>query len=203
MLHNQFIPFNNKSHLIWIVGSPRSGTSLITDYIGKYTDHCFNEPWHIYPLGEQFSWNIPTGSVVFKYCANSLYYKDLKKIYPNSKWVHMVRNPLFVLYSMCFPKNDAWPFRSWDDIGCELDDRVRNAFYKWSYLRSAAELIEEAFVVHYENINLNDLSEFLSLPLSNEDFYFENRNSYDQVKFNSMIESLKKFELYDFVVNKI
>lgn len=188
--------------IIWIVGSPRSGTSYLADLIGNYTDFCFNEPWEEYPLGHHNSWNLPIGKIVFKYCANALYYEEICARFSVSKWIHIIRDPFHVLYSMCFPKPESWPERLWSEMGEDIDRRVCNAFYKWSYIRGAANLIDEAFVVQYEKINIEELSEFLSLPIKKSDLkdtFKERNNVFDPDKFQCLVDSLKRNNLYDFV----
>lgn len=189
--------------VIWIVGSPRSGTSYITDLIGNYTNFCFNEPWETYPLGKHNSWDLPNnGRIVFKYCANALHYEEISNRFPISKWIHVTRDPFHVLYSMCFPKKGSWPKRLWNEMGEDIDRRVCNAFYKWSYTRGAANLIDEALIVKYEKINIEELSKFLSLPIKQsyfEDTFNERNNVFDPDEFKCLIDALKRNNLYDFV----
>ena len=187
------------SYNIWVVGSPRSGTSFLTDFIGNYTDYCFNEPWDEFPLGKHESWNLPEGSMVFKYCSNALYYQSISDLYPNSKWVHIVRNPFHVLYSMNFTKEDAWPKRTLEKFG-KADRRLNNAFYNWSLLFGAAKSIEKAMLVKYEDVDVDGLAKFLNLPLSQDSFDFENRNKlFDPAKMEFLIESLKRNGIYKYV----
>jgi hypothetical protein len=177
--------------IIWVVGCPRSGTSFLTEIIGKKTDYCFNEPWTKYPLGDHKNWRLPSeGDIVFKYCANCFHYKEIKAIYPNSKWIHIIRNPIHVIYSMTFPKKDSFPQRLWEEMGKE-ERRVIEAFKKWKKFIDCCSKIKEAKVVKYENIDLKSLSSYIGLDLDEPNF--TNRNKiFDYEKMTYLKKIFKK-----------
>jgi len=211
--------------IIWIIGCPRSGTSFLTDYIGNYTDYCFNEPWNDFPLGKHKDWMLPkhnvvlkgikqlNTSVVFKYCANALYYDEISKLYPKSKWVCIVRDPLHVMYSIFYPKKDSVPKRLWEVSKngvphCPLavpfrdhhliNEVIRQVFFNWHSIFVASMKIEEIKLIKYENIDIEGLADFLELPLSRDNFIYNNRNEvYDIEKMKYLIKFLKFNNLYD------
>lgn len=188
--------------IIWIIGSPRSGTSFLTDCIGKHADHCFNEPWDKYPLGFHQKWKLPEGLIVFKYCANCLYYDEIKTIYPNSKWVHIIRNPIHVLYSMVFPKEKSKPIREWKEFGFG-DARIINAFNKWKSITLSSLKIKEAKVICYENIDYFSLSNFLEIKVEPQNFINRN-NIFEQEKMNYLKNKLSENELNPYkILSKI
>src|ERR1043166_2829977 len=97
----------------WILGSPRSGTSFVTEYIGKYTDEKYNEPWKSHPLESPRSWQFPKADkIVFKYCENWRNLHILTNRYPDSVYVHVYRDPDNVVDSMANPREDSWPPRN-------------------------------------------------------------------------------------------
>jgi hypothetical protein len=185
--------------IIWIIGCPRSGTSFLTDYIGEKTNYCFNEPWVKYPLGKHKNWNLPNdGNIVFKYCANCFYYNEIKEIYPNSKWIHIVRNPLHVLYSMIFPKKESIPERNWNEMGLGTQ-RIIEAYKKWKTFLNCCFKIKEAKIIHYENIDFNSISCFVGEKLEKPNFI--NRNYiFDKNKMKSLKKIINEKKLH---INKI
>lgn len=177
--------------IIWIIGAPRSGTSFLTDYIGTKTDYCFNEPWTLYPLGRHKEWRLPEGTITFKYCANCFYYKEIKNKYPNSKWIHVIRNPFHVLYSMVFPKKQSYPKRDWLEMG-EGEQRIINCFKKWQTIINACFKIKECKIIQYEQIDFKSLSEFIEIKLDKPNF----------INQNKIFEKEKMDFLYFFLKNK-
>lgn len=181
------------SSIIFVIGCPRSGTSFITDYIGKYTDYCFNEPWNKYLLGKHETWDLPKSkSIVLKYCANCFYYSEIKKIYPKSKWIHVVRNPINVLYSMVFPKKNSYPKREWIELGSKKNTRIMKAFEKWKLFTNSCFGIKEAKIIKYEKIseNYTYLQEFLEKKIEKPNFIDKNKE-FDLEKMNYLKKYLK------------
>lgn len=187
--------------IIWIIGSPRSGTTFLTNYIGSKTDHCFNEPWSKYPLGKHKKWKLPLqGDIVFKYCANCFYYDEIKDLYPNSKWVHIIRNPLNVLYSMVFPKKQSFPQRNWIEMGTG-EQRIINCFNKWRGIIKSSLKIKECKILHYENIDYKSLSEFIEIDLEKPNFVDQNQK-FELEKMMFLKEVLKNKKLNISILNK-
>src|SRR4051812_31920204 len=100
--------------MIWVIGSPRSGTTFATDFIGKHTDKVYNEPWSTYPIETPRLWRFPekAKTITFKYCENWRNLHVLMHHYPDSHWVHIWRDPDNVVYSMAYPKEDSYPPRN-------------------------------------------------------------------------------------------
>lgn len=185
---------NRNKNIFWVIGSPRSGTSFLTDYIGLKTDYCFNEPWKEYPLGKHKEWVLPKeGSIVFKYCANCFYYKEMSSLYKGSKWVHIIRKPEHVIYSMVFPKKDAKPERLWKYFG-KGKERIIKSFNKWNKFIERCLEIKEAKIVYYEKINHEELSDFLGIKLDKSNF--KNRNEiFEENKMQIIKDVLNKNKL--------
>lgn len=179
--------------IIWVIGVPRSGTSFLTDYIGTKTDHCFNEPWTQYPLGKHEKWNLPKATIVFKYCANCFYYKEIKNKYPNSKWIHIVRNPFNVLYSMVFPKKNSMPKREWAEMG-QGSQRIINCFRKWKTMFSCCLRIKECYEIQYEQIDFKSLSDFIEIKLEKPKF-INNNKIFEKEKMDLLKKVMKDNKL--------
>lgn len=172
---------HEKNKKIWIVGSPRSGTTFLTDLIGQKTKYCFDEPWSKYPLGKHHEWNLPTdGDLVFKYCANCFYYEEIKNLYPNSKWIYIIRDPIHILYSMIFPKKNSYPNRIFFEDK-NINKKIKKTIKMMSNYAKNCNEIKEALTIHYENIDYEKLSNFLQIDIkeSNE---FINKNKYFEQK---------------------
>ena len=189
--------------VIWVVGSPRSGTTFITEYIGKYVDNCICEQWDVFPHMKPELWNIHKGKTVFKYCTNSLHYEFLKNKYKNSKWVYVKRDPIHILYSVIFPKESSYPKRKkneWHTSGKrwnkEKDEDLLKKFIEhYEAITSAADKIKEAFVFEYENPDIKSLGNFLDLPLSEVEFKYHNQNlKYDLSNMKKLLKLLDKIE---------
>lgn len=190
-----------KKEVIWVIGSPRSGTTFITEYIGKHVDNCICEQWASYPHMKPELWKIPKGKTVFKYCTNSLHYEFLKNKYKNSKWVYVKRDPIHILYSVIFPKESSYPKRKkneWHTSGKrwnkEKDEDLLKKFIEhYETITSAADKIKEAFIFEYENPDIKSLGSFLDLSLSEKEFQYNNRNlEYDALKMGKLVEILNK-----------
>tara|TARA_Y100000034_G_C6898795_1_gene414994 strand:- start:176 stop:781 length:606 start_codon:yes stop_codon:yes gene_type:complete len=164
---------------IWVVGAPRSGTTLLTYFIGQATDKYYNEPWRSHPLGKVEKWKFPQKPIItFKYCANSMYYEQIQKKYPNSKWVHMIRSPEQAVYSMYLPKSKSRPRRRFKEFGDDPNKRFTNVLDKWYSITTAARAIENMTTVYYEKLDVDKLSKALELNLSQKkwDKEFKNMN---------------------------
>jgi hypothetical protein len=175
-----------RKKFIWIVGSPRSGTTMLCNFIGNYTEAVFNEPWAKYPVRKPEEWQFPDGvrSLVFKYCCNWMDAQIISDRFKESKFIHILRNPSDILFSMMFPKADSYPPRSWDEYGNERDKRFAQAVDHWYTFVQGSFAIEDTLkdrykLVIYEKLpeQLDDLSSFLKLPLKKENLpYKEGRN---------------------------
>ncbi len=173
---------------IWIIGSPRSGTTFLTNLIGESTKYEFNEPWDLFPLGEQKHWNLPKdGTVVFKYCSNCWHYQEINKYYPNSIWIQIKRNPISILYSLVFEKADSYPVRKFYFDNLENKIKFAKAMQK-DYL-SQCDKVENKIIVKYENIDYNLLEDKLKIKLDKKKFI--NRNKfYDKNKMKLLFKFL-------------
>lgn len=167
-------------NFIWVIGSPRSGTTMLTDFIGKYTDKVYNEPWESHPVDQIDKWKFPNvQSITFKYCSN---WKNASKIlskFRNSKFVHIIRNPADVVFSIMFPKKDSYPPRSWENFGKKREKRFSHAVNLWyNFLIGSLQLPKKANckIVVYEHLpsQIDDLGQFLNLPLKNLNFNYKN-----------------------------
>lgn len=174
-----------RKKFIWIVGSPRSGTTLLCDFIGKHTDAAFDEPWAKYPVRKVDEWNFPDGvnSLVFKYCCNWMDAEDISYRFRESKFIHILRNPADVLFSIMFPKADSYPPRSWDEYGKDRAKRFSQAIDHWHSFVQGSFALEQRFrkrykLVVYENLpnEVESLAEFLDLPLDKNKLVFKERN---------------------------
>jgi len=88
-------------------------------------------------------------------------------------------------------------------MGDDIDSRVRNAFYKWSFVSGASDSIKESMTVNYEDIDVEGLAKFTGLPLLRKELGFKNRNlNYDKEKMDRLIRILKKNHLYDFTEDR-
>ena len=76
---------------LWVIGSPRSGTSFITDYLGLYTEGVFNEPWDTHPRLEPEKWEFDCDNFVFKYCRNWMIADDIVKLFSESIFIHVFK----------------------------------------------------------------------------------------------------------------
>jgi hypothetical protein len=167
---------------IWIVGCPRSGTTFITNLIGEKTKYCFDEPWSKYPLGKHKNWNLPdNGSLVFKYCANCFYYDEIKKIYPNSKWIYITRDPIHILYSIVFLKKDSYPKRTFFEKENKFKKIIKTIKMMSRYV-NACKKIKEALIINYENIDYEKLSNFLKIKIENQKKFINRNLSFEKEK---------------------
>ncbi len=179
---------SNKAHrtrMIWIIGSPRSGTSFLTNFIGKHVDNMFNEPWGTHPIETPRLWKLPDDpetTIVFKYCENWRNLHVLMHHYPNSIWLHCWRNPDDVVYSMAYPKEDSWPPRNLYK-GYEGEEKLRLCMQRWysNMMHSLAVsnvLPNQYMEVRYEDMTpgLERLGEKLGIQFKLDELGFETRN---------------------------
>lgn len=161
------------SEFVWVIGSPRSGTTYVTDYLGKYADKVYNEPWDTHPLANPNTWVFPENKkIVFKYCENWRNLAVLLK-YPNSLFVHVWRDPNNVVYSMAYPKAGSYPPRN---LYSEYNGSTRlwHCMERWYSnmvnCLSVFNVVKRYVEVRYENIRqeLSQLTD-LSKPLDFRD----------------------------------
>ena len=166
---------------IWIIGVPRSGTTFLTNYLGKYTDYCFNEPWDRYPLENPRLWTLPEAkTIVFKYCANWRNAKILSNRFKSSYFIHLIRRPTDVIESMVYPKKDSVPYRNLFASKI-LAERFDLAVNKWKEFYDGCCGVCQKYrslEVVYENLpqELNRISEFTNLPLRQKNLSFNYKN---------------------------
>lgn len=165
---------------IWIIGSPRSGTTFLCDYIGKYVDKVYNEPWKTHPLSSPHTWKFPKcDTVLMKYCENWRNLRYIMDRWPDSYFIHMWRDPDNVVYSMAYPKEKSYPPRNLY-IGKKDIERKRLSMKRWydNLLRCIGigmEYPNRYHEIQYEDIQLDKLSVFLGISLK-EKLKFNNRN---------------------------
>lgn len=170
--------------MIWILGSPRSGTTFLTDYIGNYVDNMYNEPWKSHPLETPRTWTFPPQSkkIVFKYCENWRNIHILSNKYPDSLYVNVWRDPDNVVYSMAYPKEDSYPPRNLYGEH-DTDQRVRLCMQRWfsnsMHCLSLYNILPKQYVeIQYENIKpgLRKLGEMAGIDFNVENTGWKNRN---------------------------
>ncbi len=171
--------YRKDQKFFWIVGCPRSGTTLLTKYIGQFVDACYNEPFLEYPQKNAGYWTFPRGldTIVFKWCENWESYKVIIKRFPESYFIHVWRHPKQVLYSLFFPKKNSEPQR---DFGFTRDlNKFGKALDFWHSYTDGCLSIQDSSERHlnviYEHISIKELSNFTKIDLS-EEISFSNRN---------------------------
>jgi len=175
---------------IWIVGSPRSGTTFLTNYIGKHTNYKYNEPWKTHPIETPRLWSFPKAdTIVFKHCENWRNLHTLMNLYPNSVYVHVYRDPDNVVNSMAHPKENSNPPRNLYG-GYSGDDRIRICMQRWysnmMHCLSIYNIIPHQYVeISYENmpIGLKKLSEKTKIEFISK-LDFDNRNDEIEMDWN-------------------
>lgn len=168
---------------IWVMGAPRSGTTLVTRWIGQAVEHCFNENIRLSLEVPLRRWALPDeGNFVHKWCHNFLYADRLLALHPESYFVWVRRDALNVIFSMACPKERSRPPRSFPHLGYERRERLLNALYWYGWhmhgCRSVSRAVSQRRItVQYETLpdERERLSRFLDLelpPLT----HFVNRN---------------------------
>lgn len=177
-----------KKH-IWTIGAARSGTSCLAKHIGKFTTYNFIESNIYHPLNlDNWEFSEPYDSVSFKLNNNFVRANTLANKFKNSYFIHIIRNPMHVLYSMVQPKYGSWPERlNWKN------DFIRAIAY-WEHFITGCLELNNVNIAHikYEKIpeNLNKLSEFIGVNLGNDASWFRNRN--DEFVDKDYMEYLEK-----------
>lgn len=131
---------------LWVIGSPRSGTTYLAHCLGLNTDLSLIEPNELplYARGKVEQWRFPLcRSVTFKWCENFVVADRILDRFPDSLFLHAVRDPLNNIQSIAFPKADAWPPRAFEELGEETESRIGQAIDKWvTYTRGCLEVGE-------------------------------------------------------------
>ena len=175
----------NDTTFIWVVGSPRSGTTFLTDLIGRNCDYVFNEPGDDPRLrrGAVEEWVFPKAKTIcFKWCEN---YRVADKIiarFPNSYFIHIIRGRNNNAYSMAFPKETAFPPRDFADFGTSEDERLNKAMRTWvvyneGCLALKKTLGERYLPVFYEQLteHYDDIEDLTGISLiERPDFHCQN-----------------------------
>lgn len=184
----------NLNKYIWVIGSPRSGTTLLTNYIGKYTDLNYNEPFSTHSINDCKTWNFPIffNSLVFKYCVNWMNAKFLFENFKKSYFVHVFRCPKNTVYSLAFSKKNSFPCKNFYDESfltkiqkkdLSIDEKFDYAIKKWFiYTTNSFSVIKqyEGINIKYEKIDrsISKISDYLQIKFD-EKIKFNNRNNID------------------------
>lgn len=187
------------SKYIWIIGVPRSGTTFLTDYLGKFTDLCYNEPWGQYDIDNPNKWQFPNNkNIVFKYCANWRNADILNYKFKKSYFIHLIRHPEQVIHSMVFPKKDTIPYRNFFSTN-KIEERFYLSLLKWKEFLLASRKVCKKYngiEVVYEKLNreLNFIKNFIKLPLYNIELTYRPTETLELEKYwrlNKYIEFLE------------
>lgn len=100
---------------IFVMGCPRSGTTFVAEWIGKSCQHTFVEDPH-YPVETAEVWELPAANCVVKWCHLFQKADALVARYPDCCFVHVVRRPLDVLYSITHPAEQSSNGRDFGDM---------------------------------------------------------------------------------------
>lgn len=145
---------------LWVIGSPRSGTTYLSHCLGQNTDLSLIEPNELpmYERGKVEQWRFPLcRSITFKWCENFIVAERILDRFPNSLFLHAVRDPLNNVQSIAFPKADAWPPRAFEELGEETDSRIEQAIDKWvTYTRGCLD-VGVRFAEHYLAVPYTDM----------------------------------------------
>lgn len=137
---------------LWVIGPPRSGSTYLTLSLGKNTSHCFNEPINI-PLFDRDNvenWKFPKcRSIVFKWCENHGVADKIINRFPNSYFLHTIRDPANNILSLSHPKSDSWPRREFEELGEEKETRVQNAVGLWEHYTAGCLDVREKYPDRY------------------------------------------------------
>ncbi len=137
---------------LWVIGSPRSGSTYLTLSLGKNTSHCFNEPIKIpmFKRDNVDNWKFPAcRSIVFKWCENHEMADKIIERFPNSYFLHTIRDPANNIYSIAHPKSDSWPRREFEQLGEEEATRIQNAVGLWEHYMAGCLGVRDKYPDHY------------------------------------------------------
>ena len=114
------------------------------------------------------------------------YAKEIKTIFPNAKFIHIIRDPRDVSVSL---KKVPWGPNNIYDIADFWQDRVKNSLaLKSEFPADYMELRYEELVREPEK-ELRQITEFLGEPYNNEMLHFyEKKNSYSLPEWHSMLK---------------
>lgn len=179
--------------IIWIVGTPRSGSTFLTEYIGQYCQAIYNEPFNTHPILEPNNWKFPQANrIVFKYCVNWINTDYILKKWPDSHFVHIWRNPNDVIYSMCVPKENSYPPRTLYQNGLKsLPQAVKRWFIQIIGCTSIQNKTSNYTEVKYEEIP--QLTKLAGIEL-NKPLNFVNRNINPTLDWNSLPKFVQDFK---------
>jgi hypothetical protein len=171
---------------VWVIGCPRSGTTFLTRLLGMNTDLMFDEPETL-PMYERYkvdSWKFPDcGSVVFKWCENFLVAEQILDRFPDSYFLHTIRDPSNTVYSIAFPKAASYPHRGFEEIDSgSIRERARGSIEKWHWytencLKVADVVAGRYLAIRYESMpdSYGDIEELTGIRLARK-LEFRNRN---------------------------
>ena len=145
---------------LWVIGSPRSGTTYLAHCLGLNTDLSLVEPNELplYERGKVEQWRFPLcRSISFKWCENFIVAERILDRFPNSHFLHTVRDPLNNVQSIAFPKPDAWPPRAFEELGEDADRRIDHAIEKWVTYTRGCLAVGERFPEHYLAVPYTDM----------------------------------------------
>lgn len=137
---------------LWVIGSPRSGSTYLTLSLGQNTSHCFSEPNKIsmYRRDNVDNWKFPKcRSIVFKWCENHEVADKIIQRFPNSYFLHTIRDPANNIYSIAHPKSDSWPRREFEELGEEEAARIQNAVGLWEHYTAGCLSVGEKYPDRY------------------------------------------------------
>ena len=228
VFNHSFLQYSNKSNLkyepIFIVGMPRSGTTLISQIISSHSKVCgCDELTYIHDIVSDFNQsNITTKDItngalryvdkiskknpldlkitVDKMPQNYLYIGYIKLMFPNSKIINVNRNPIdnfLSIYQTHFVSGHNYSY-DFNDIANVYDKYLIILEY-WNKL-----FPNEIYNIYYEDFindlkkNTNQLLGFCDLSVENSCYEFHNNKSH--VQTNSFYQVRQK--LYSSSVNK-
>lgn len=151
---------------IFVMGCPRSGTTFVTDWIGKVCSHTIQEDLR-FPVEAAAQWELPSLDCVLKW--GHIFQKAdvLIARWPHCRFVHVVRRPLDVLYSITHPTEQSQPFRDFGDMR-DADKAVQ----WWSFHIQGCQQVaswyrRNTITVEYENLpeEKSRLDTFLGISL--------------------------------------
>lgn len=123
---------------VFVVGAPRSGTTMLAEWINKVGGVLYMEEESYLPH-EVATWNLPLdGDWVFKWCHLGAHAVEVREHYPNARIVDVYRDMLNTVYSMAYPKTDAYPYRPFEHLSVP-GGRTLNALTWWACHRSDCE----------------------------------------------------------------